>query len=812
MKVTFITIKGRFRSAILFSFLFLFSVFSSAQSTTQVITGTANDSLVVYTAVGDLPASEFYTIKVRLVSSTAGWKTCFANITRSLYSDLPTDAKGTNNSREHYYQFVKDWSHTYANIEMNARVEVQIARKDGVPITKAAVHPTQKAEPAVIRNGKAFFFINNPAQITIDIDGIMDDSVGGTGYPGGPKHTVSLFANPIMIKPSLTDPNVMVVEPSDTPPPSEMGSKTIMYFKPGIHKIGRDFKIHPGKNYYIPGDAIVYGTMNNIGISSNNSGLPSGGNIKIYGYGTLSGDLIKHPNYDTDYATVGSEKSWKLIYADNCSNFVIKGISLMNCPMHTANLNAVKTTVIGKKETFCDWVKVITWRGNGDGIGSAHSIENSFFRTQDDCTYVKGDRKKCVFWTDVNGAVFMLAGMPPKTERSILIEDCDVIYPRHNTTTWSGGRIFSKREEQAPREFGITNVDVTFKDIRITDKNQTLETFQLMTDGNSGKSGGYRGIKFINITSARTPEDHENVIIGHVDGPWDDLTFDNVNLGEKRIASVNDFGTITTSYATNLKFFNQKAYLNTNRTIPGLIEGEHFDEGGEGYAYHDDTQRQGTSTFRPLPITVDVIPKTGASNGFVVGFPLSGEWTEYSVNATAGTYDIKLKYFCNTTAAVGDLKVSLNGVTLTTITNIVSQGNNNVATVTVPNVVVTGGNNKIIRLEYVNGAKFDIDSIEFVSSSSTARMASSKSVESTTSITEMRLYPNPASKTLNISFPSAEKNRELKIVNMLGQVVYSQKIEEVNAQIDVQSLHLKGVVFVQVLDKEGQTNHKIIVE
>jgi len=100
----------------------------------------------------------------------------------------------------------------------------------------------------------------------------------------------------------------------------------------------------------------------------------------------------------------------------------------------------------------------------------------------------------------------MLAGMPPATQRSILIEDCDVIYSRHCSTTWAGGRVFSKRADQAPKTFGVTTVNVTFKDIRITDKFQTLETFHLKTSDGGELSGGYSGnITFKNITAGKTP-------------------------------------------------------------------------------------------------------------------------------------------------------------------------------------------------------------------------------------------------------------------------------------------------------------------
>ena len=74
--------------------------------------------------------------------------------------------------------------------------------------------------------------------------------------------------------------------------------------------------------------------------------------------------------------------------------------------------------------------------------------------------------------------------------------------------------------------------------------------------------------------------------------------------------------------------------------VPGTIEAEDFDEGGEGIAYHDKEGRQNGSTeYR----TTDVDVQTTSTGGYNIGFTESGEWTKYTINATqAGTYQIKV--------------------------------------------------------------------------------------------------------------------------------------------------------------------------
>ena len=54
--------------------------------------------------------------------------------------------------------------------------------------------------------------------------------------------------------------------------------------------------------YYLPGEAVVYGTMNN------NKNEEDGNGILIFGHGTLSGDRLPHPNYADD---VPDNEHWR---------------------------------------------------------------------------------------------------------------------------------------------------------------------------------------------------------------------------------------------------------------------------------------------------------------------------------------------------------------------------------------------------------------------------------------------------------------------------------------------------------------------
>jgi hypothetical protein len=74
--------------------------------------------------------------------------------------------------------------------------------------------------------------------------------------------------------------------------------------------------------------------------------------------------------------------------------------------------------------------------------------------------------------------------------------------------------------------------------------------------------------------------------------------------------------------------------------IPGTIDGEKFDNGGEGVAYHDTTPGNTGGQFRNTDVDIEV----ASEGGFNVGWIDEGEWLNYTVNVTAaGDYTVQLR-------------------------------------------------------------------------------------------------------------------------------------------------------------------------
>ncbi len=72
-------------------------------------------------------------------------------------------------------------------------------------------------------------------------------------------------------------------------------------------------------------------------------------------------------------------------------------------------------------------------------------------------------------------------------------------------------------------------------------------------------------------------------------------------------------------------------------------------------------------------------------------------------------------------------------------------------------------------------------------------------------VSEVSIYPNPATSVLNVD---AAGYNQVEVINMLGQVVYSNSISN-NAQINVSDLN-NGVYFVRLSGANGTTTQKFI--
>lgn len=152
------------------------------------------------------------------------------------------------------------------------------------------------------------------------------------------------------------------------------------------------------------------------------------------------------------------------------------------------------------------------------------------------------------------------------------------------------------------------------------------------------------------------------------------------------------------------------AYLGAPVSLPGTINAQDFDTGGDGVSYHDTTPGNSGGAYRNSD--VDLEPSTDGGND--IGWVAAGEWLNYSVNVTAsGNYTVQLRVA--SPAGGGSMHVGFNGSNVWKVASIPATGGwQNWTTVNVP-VTLTAGQQLLTLLFDTSG--FNINRIGVVSGS-----------------------------------------------------------------------------------------------
>ena len=171
----------------------------------------------------------------------------------------------------------------------------------------------------------------------------------------------------------------------------------------------------------------------------------------------------------------------------------------------------------------------------------------------------------------------------------------------------------------------------------------------------------------------------------------------------------------TVSYTLNVNPKREPFAKTGPFKIPGTLQAEFFDKGGESAAYHDnEAENRGDANYR----TNDGVDIVNGNGGKAIGYTNTGEWLEYTVNVTqAGTYSYKATV--SSGANNSGFSINLrNDKTITKLADVkVPQtGDNNWDTYK----VVEGTLNKdletgeqILRIT-ITGSNCNIDKIQFI--------------------------------------------------------------------------------------------------
>jgi hypothetical protein len=525
--------------------------------------------LITYPDIPGRAPSDKYLCRMRQVG-TEEWKDAF--VLQTISKPEVKDANGANLTG--YKNNLLNWTASWIAFEFSGTaVEVEISKVGGSVIKKAMVRPVGHASAAKIENGKAYITFEKPANINVDIDGQMEDRYTGMGYSGPPVHTISLFANPVFKEPKLSNPKVYALNPGE-PIPADRSSWDTIYFKPGVHHIGTPFQISSGKVLYIPGNAVVHGTIH----PPDTWGANASYNWSVYGSGALSGEEV---------ARAPGEK-WNKPFTYQANRVRLEGFVVVDPAHHTFNMN--NNDENPAKVNVYKNLKILGWRINGDGLNAFRNSEitDCFFRCQDDHFYYGGDNVRisnCVCWSDYNGAVLYVT-KGAKTMESSYFRDVKVIYHRAGWHYWEGGRVISFRD----RKPGNTIKNVQIKNVLVEDPFPAFPPFyfKMSNPDNSSASIDYDNIIIENVVQEHpgvsgsgdnTYGKPRNTMLGLDDArKFTNITFKNCYYNKKWLGSFDDGNFLFNKYVENITFFlehvKHQISLSVNNETGGSVSGD----------------------------------------------------------------------------------------------------------------------------------------------------------------------------------------------------------------------------------------------
>ncbi len=278
---------------------------------------------------------------------------------------------------------------------------------------------------------------------------------------------------------------------------------------------------------------------------------------------------------------------------------------------------------------------------------------------------------------------------------------------------------------------------------------------------------------------------------------WETVTVNDVMLQEgeqvlRLTLGATDY--INMNYVTFelTQEIKQEPFSGIAHAIPGKIEAEEYDLGGEGLGYHEANTNgnQSDADFRDDEVDIENCTDTGG--GYNIGYSLQGEWLEYTVDVqSTGAYDLDVRV-----AKDGDggiFHIELDGVDITGTIEVPNTGGwQDWETVTIDGIDLGAG-------EQVLRVVFDSQYINF----NYMAFRGVVTATSTLAANNVQLYPNPFAEYALVQVSVAA---QYTIYNPQGKALESgviSKLAEIGNKLP------SGLYFVKIETEGNMTVHQI---
>ena len=231
------------------------------------------------------------------------------------------------------------------------------------------------------------------------------------------------------------------------------------------------------------------------------------------------------------------------------------------------------------------------------------------------------------------------------------------------------------------------------------------------------------------------------------------------------------------SYPQRLQKIPSERFLYNGEpfTIPGTVEAEEYDIGGEGLTYHDSEEDNIPGAFRPDE-GVDIEAKD--IGGYQIAYIDAGEWIEYTIDVAEDTFYMITAYVA-TQQSGKSFRISFKNGTTDNF-NVPNTGSWQVDDTVTLSFKLEAGIQRM-RVEMISGP-FNLNKLVFEVDPSPPV---SENINSDNLLSGLRIYPNPVGNELFIQFEE-DMIGLAKIYNINGVLKYHNLIKG-NSSINIEN-------------------------
>ena len=231
----------------------------------------------------------------------------------------------------------------------------------------------------------------------------------------------------------------------------------------------------------------------------------------------------------------------------------------------------------------------------------------------------------------------------------------------------------------------------------------------------------------------------------------------------------------TRTITTNGSQPQQSPFNDAPLPLPGPLEVEEYDHGGQDLAYHDADATNTPGDFRANE-GVDLAAFNG---GYILGYVQQNEWIEYTVDvAQAGLYAVTAEVASEFPDGTFRITADANEASTSfTVPN--TDGWVNFQTIEANSPILLGSGVQTLRLTITNGEPFNLDRLTFSLPTATN--------EATAAAAGFRLAPNPTDGFLYVTFPTT-LHGQLELTRPTGESLRVWTVSGTSATLEVSAL------------------------